>query len=290
MIPASAQAVEDRFPGAGGVEIFTRTWPAADRGEPRAAIVLAHGASEHSGRYGHVAARLNEAGYAVFALDHRGHGRSAGPRALVDRMSNVVADLDTLVSRAAQAHPGTPVYLLGHSMGGCIAVSYVQSHQERLSGLILSGPLAALEAAPLPLRLLAALLSRFAPRAGVVSIDSGQVSRDPAVVQDYRDDPLNYHGKLPARTVVELARAIERFPDAVGSVSLPTLIVYGTADGLAPPAGSIMLSERLGSSDLTLIPYEGLYHEVFNEPEQARVLDDVVAWLDARVPAAGPAR
>ena len=221
----------------------------------------------------------------MYALDHRGHGRSAGPKALVDRMSNVVADLDTLVTRAAAAHPGVPIYLLGHSMGGCVAVSYVLMHQDRLSGLILSGPLAALEAAPLPLRLIAQMLSRVAPRSGVFAVDSALVSRDPAVVQDYRDDPLVFHGKLPARTVVELARAIERFPDAVGSISLPTLIVYGTADGLAPPAGSVMLSERLGSSDLTVIPYEGLYHEVFNEPEQARVLDDVVSWLDARAPA-----
>ena len=179
-------------------------------------VVIAHGAGEHSGRYAHVAQRLVDEGYAVYAIEHRGHGRSQGPRALIDRIDNAVADLDKLVAIAADAHPGAPVFLLGHSMGGTIAVSYALAHQQRLAGLVLSGPLAALEAVPAPMRLTAATLSALAPRTPLIAIDASLVSRDPAVVGDYQSDPLVHHGKLPARTVVELAGAIEAFPEAVG--------------------------------------------------------------------------
>ena len=161
-------------------------------------VVIAHGAGEHSGRYTHVAQRLVDEGYAVYAIEHRGHGRSQGPRALIDRIDNAVADLDRLVPLASDAHPGAPVFLLGHSMGGTIALSYALAHQERLAGLVLSGPLAALEAVP------AADADRppgrcrsLAPRTPLIAIDSSLVSRDPAVVSDYRSDPLVHHGKLP---------------------------------------------------------------------------------------------
>ncbi len=243
-------------------------------------MVIAHGASEHSGRYSHVAARLVDAGYAVYAIEHRGHGRSEGPRALIDRMSNAVADLDALITTA-----GPPVFLLGHSMGGTVALAYALRHQDRLRGLILSGPLAALEAAPPHMRIAARILSALAPRLPLVDIDSTLVSRDPAVVQAYQSDPFVHHGKLPVRTVSELAATIDSLPAAVPAITVPTLIMYGTADRLCPPEGSLMLSERIGATDKTLLAYEGLYHEIFNEPEQERVLDDLCAWLAARTAA-----
>jgi acylglycerol lipase len=240
-------------------------------------VVIAHGASEHSGRYVHVAAKLVAEGYAVYAIEHRGHGRSQGPRALIDRMDNVVTDLDGLVAQA-----GPPVFLLGHSMGGTVALAYALRHQDRLRGLILSGPLAALEAAPPHMRIAARILSVLTPRLPLVDIDSTLVSRDPAVVDAYVNDPLVYHGKLPVRTVSELAATIDALPDAVPAITVPTLIMYGTADGLCPPEGSLMLAERIGATDKTLLAYDGLYHEIFNEPEQERVLDDLCAWLAAR--------
>ena len=205
---------ESSFAGAGGLEIFWRAW--LPDGDARAAVVIAHGAGEHSGRYAHVAQRLVDEGYAVYAIEHRGHGRSQGPRALIDRIDNAVADLDKLVVLAADSHPGVPLFLLGHSMGGTIALSYTLAHQQRLTGLVLSGPLAALEAVPAPLRMTARTLSVLAPRTPLIAIDASLVSRDPAVVGDYQSDPLVHHGKLPARTVVELADAIEAFPEAVG--------------------------------------------------------------------------
>ena len=268
---------DGRFTGAAGVEIFWRAW--LPIGEPRAVIVLAHGAGEHLGRYEHVAARLISEEFAVYALDHRGHGRSDGPRALIDRVANAVADVDQLVARAGSEHPETGVFLLGHSMGGCLAVRYAINHQDRLRGLLLSGPLAALDAAPAPVRLIARGLSAVAPRLGVFAVDASLVSRDPEVVRAYENDPLVHHGKLPVRTVAELAAAVESFPATVDAITVPTLIMYGTADRLAPPAGSVMLSERISSTDKTVIPYEGLYHEIFNEPEQRQVMDDMCVWL-----------
>jgi acylglycerol lipase len=297
---------DGRLAGAGGLAIHWQAWIPE---HSRAVVVIAHGASEHAGRYRHVADRLVDDGYAVYAIEHRGHGRSEGPRALIDRLDRAVADLDGLVQLAAAEHPGAPVYLIGHSMGGCIAVSYALEHQPddtraaqsgeaggraggkrvRLSGLVLSAPLAALEAAPAPMRALAAVLSAVSPKLPLFEIDASLVSRDPAVVEAYVNDPLVHHGKLPVRTVAELAKAINAFPERVPSITVPTLIMYGTADRLCPPEGSVMLSERIGSGDVTLTPYEGLYHEIFNEPEQQRVLDDLSAWLSARVaPVAAP--
>jgi alpha-beta hydrolase superfamily lysophospholipase len=114
---------------------------------------------------------------------------------------------------------------------------------------------------------------------GLIEIDASLVSRDPEVVNAYVADPLVYHGKLPVRTVAELAAAIDAFPRAAATITVPTLIMYGTADRLCPPRGSLMLSERIGSADKTLTPYEGLYHEILNEPEQGEVLDELSTWL-----------
>jgi lysophospholipase len=136
-------------------------------------------------------------------------------------------------------------------------------------------------------RVVGRILARVAPGLGLIGVDAALVSRDPAVVQAYRGDPLVHHGKLPAGTLVQLAGAIERFPSAVGAITVPTLIAYGTEDGLCPPAGSVMLGERIGSADVTVRPFEGLYHEIVNEPEQDAVLDELCGWLAAHVPAAG---
>jgi alpha-beta hydrolase superfamily lysophospholipase len=174
------------------------------------------------------------------------------------------------------------VFLIGHSMGATVALSYALAFGDRLSGLVLSGALAALEAAPPAMRVVSRVLSAVAPRLPLIAIDSSLISRDPAVVREYVEDPLVSHGKLPARTVAELARAIESFPRSVPAITVPTLVMYGTADQLCPVEGSVMLGERIGAADKSVIPYEGLYHEIFNEPEQSRVLDDLCGWLDAR--------
>lgn len=272
---------EGALGGVGGLRLYRQAW--APEGDARAVVVLVHGLCEHGGRYHHVAGRLVADGYAVHALDHRGHGRSEGPRAFIDRMTNAVADLHALVEATASAHSGLPMVMLGHSMGGLVAVCFALAHPQRLSGLILSAPLAALEAASPATRLAARVLSALTPRLGVIGIDSALISRDPEVVRAYGADPLVFHGKLPARTVFELERAVRSLPSRVHAITVPTLIMYGSADRLCPPAGSLGLHDCIGAQDRTLKVYDGLYHEIFNEPEQDGVLEDVCAWLRERV-------
>ena len=266
--------------GAGGRRIYWQSW--TPESDPQALIVIVHGAGEHSGRYRSVAETLVQDGYAVYALDHRGHGRSDGPRALIDRLDRAVADLDRLVSEALAEHPALPVFVLGHSVGGTIAVRYALGHQDRLTGMILSGPLLAIEAGA-PLRFAGRALSVVAPTLPSIGVDPALVSRDPQVVAAYESDPLVHHGKLPVRTLAELVSAIDQLPDSVAAITVPTLILYGTADRLCPPSGSGMLGQRIGSQDKTVKAYDGLYHEILNEPERDEVLADIRGWLSARV-------
>ncbi|HKY93100.1 MAG TPA: lysophospholipase [Nevskiaceae bacterium] len=273
---------EGRFEGKKGVTIYRRTWLPA---KVQAIVVLVHGLGEHSGRYAHVAQALVDAGCAVYAMDHRGHGQSGGPRALVDRFANVVADIDHVVELARREQPRKPVFLLGHSMGGALSLSYAFKHGDKLSGLILSGPAVALDGAPPAMKPISKLLSAFAPRLGLFGIEPSKVSRDPSVVAGYAQDPLNAHGKVPARTLGEIVRFVEWLPLALPMLKLPLLVQHGEQDLLAGVAGSQMVVERAGSTDKTLKVYDGLYHEIYNElpKDRARVLADLAAWIEKRI-------
>ena len=276
-------AAQGSFTGDAGGEIFWQSWPAPEGEAARGVVVIAHGVSEYSDRYAHVARRLNGAGYDVFALDHRGHGRSEGGGANIGRIASAAADIGTVIAIARERSSGPKLFLLGHSMGGALALEFALDHEEQLDGLVLSAPAAALEAASRFELVAGRALSVVAPNLGVFPVDPTSVSRDPAVVSDYESDPLNYHRKLPARTVAELAGAIERFPERLPGLTLPVLVMVGTADRLVPPDASRMVAERAGSADKRLIEYDGLYHEILNEPEQDKVMDDLVAWLDAHL-------
>jgi acylglycerol lipase len=259
------------------VKIWWQAWLAS---EPQSTMVLAHGAGEHSSRYGHVGKALRERGHSVWALDHRGHGRSDGHRALIDRLDKAVADIHALVGIAAEERGEHPV-LFGHSMGGLLATAYALRNQDSIRALALTSPAVALAAAS-PFELVVSrLLTRVIPTLGVFQVDPADVSRDPDVVRDYETDPQVFHGKLPVRTVTELAGEIGRLEEAVPSITLPVLLMYGAADRIVPTAGSEMLRDRLGSKDLTVTPYEGLYHEILNEPERDQVIAQLADWLDS---------
>jgi alpha-beta hydrolase superfamily lysophospholipase len=269
---------EGTFTGAAGGSVYWQSWQPA---ETKAVVVLSHGLAEHSGRYAHVAERLADAGYALYAVDHWGHGRSDGTRANLERIAHVTADLDTLLARAREEHPGVPAFILGHSMGGLIALDFLVTRGESgLRGAVLSGSAVDLSAANPVQRRLAGVLSQLLPNLGAATLDSKAVSRDPAVVEDYEQDPLNYHGKVRARTGAEMLLAVDRVVAGLGSLTLPVLVMHGEKDRLVPVAGSRLVAERIGSADKTLTVYDGLYHEIFNEPERDAVLEDVVTWLD----------
>jgi acylglycerol lipase len=268
--------------GAGGVQIFWQAW--LPDGAARAVIALSHGASEHSGRYAWTGEQFAARGYALYALDHRGHGKSSGARAVIDRVDNAVADIGTLLALASQeSGSGAKPFLFGHSMGGFLALAFATRRQDELRGLMLSAPVAVLEAASPVQRGVAHLLSIVAPKLGVFGIDSSTVSRDPEVVRDYDSDPLNYHGKLPARTVHEMSQEVARFYETIPRITVPLLVQVGTGDQLVPPAASELVYERASSEDKTIKRYDGLFHEILNEPEREQVVADTLAWLDAHV-------
>jgi acylglycerol lipase len=275
-----SEHVDGKFTGAAGKQIYWQAW--LPSGEPVGVVVIVHGYAEHSGRYTHVADRLVSAGYATYALDHYGHGKSEGPRANVNRMSQLVTDIDRVVRMAAARHAGLPVFLLGHSMGGLLAVDYVTSDgRYDLAGLVVSAAGIDIAVGSPAEKVAARVLSRLVPNLAVTPFDSTPLSRDPQVVAAYDSDPLNYRGKVKVRTGAETLAAIDKVGAKLAAVDIPTLVMHGGDDQVVLVSGSQRLADQASSQDLTLKIYDGLYHEIFNEPEQDAVLGDVVEWLKA---------
>lgn len=265
-----------------GQRLFERSWlPERD---PRSAVGIVHGYAEHSGRYDHVAERLVASGHAVYAFDLRGHGRSEGRRAYVRTLDEHVADLEAFLARVGEREPDLPLFLLGHSMGGTIVTSLLVSGRRDVSGVILSG--AALQPGRALSRLVQgfiSLLGRLAPRLPLAKLKSEKISRDPDVVAGYDSDPLVHRGRMQAGTASAIIRATRAIDAQMEAITLPLLILHGTSDDLTDPDGSRRLYQRAGSPDKTLKLYDGLYHEVLNEPEKQQVLSDILDWLDAHV-------
>jgi alpha-beta hydrolase superfamily lysophospholipase len=273
---------EQTFDGVGGVRIVYDVWsPDTD---PRGVVVLSHGLGEHARRYDHVATRFGQDGLVTYALDHRGHGRSGGKRVLVKDISEYTGDFDTMVGIATKEHPGAKRILLGHSMGGGIVFAYGVERPDAYDLMVLSGPAVAAQAAVSPLlALLAKTVGAIAPGLPLQALDTSAVSRDPAVVNAYNTDPLVHHGKVPAGIARELLLVGDTMRQRAAALTAPLLVVHGSEDRLIPVDGSRQLVEAVGSSDVELKIYPGLYHEVFNEPERYQVLDDVVSWINARL-------
>ena len=273
---------ELQFPGLRETTLHARAW--LPESEPRAVVVISHGLAEHGGRYGAFAERLVARNYAVYALDHRGHGRSPGGRANIERFAYVVSDLGTFVGRAQRQHPGHPAFLIGHSMGGAIALGCALQFPDALKGLVLSAPaLSPGENVPTFKSWMVRLLSAVAPGVGALTLPASAISRDPAVVSAYERDPLVYHGSIPARTLAELLAAIKDFPERVPRLRVPVLVQHGTADRLVPYDANRPIYAAFGQPKLRAIrTYDGLFHEIYNEPERDRVIGDLAAWLEAQ--------
>ncbi|MBW2353083.1 MAG: lysophospholipase [Deltaproteobacteria bacterium] len=273
---------EGHFKGIGEMNIYYQCW--LPEMEPKAVLLVVHGLAEHSGRYMNLVNHLVPLGYAVYGLDHVGHGRSEGARVYVRRFHDFTDTLGIFSRMIREIHPGRPLFLVGHSMGGLIAAIYLLDHQEEFTGAVLSGPGVKIPDNISPVTiLLGRFFSAVMPKVGLISLDAEGVSRDKAVVKAYLGDPLVYTGKTTARLAAELLRAMKRVEAEAAGITLPLLIVQGGKDRLVNPDGARMLHKRVGSPDKTLRIYEGLYHEVFNEPEHPKVLDHVEEWLETRV-------
>lgn len=267
------------FTSSGGLTIQTESW--LPDGDPRAVVLFSHGIGEHIGRYGHVAARLVEAGYALYGLDHRGHGKSEGTRAYYERFDDPVQDLKQYFDQVKAAGAGKPVFLYGHSLGSLIALAFTLRYQPELAGLVISGtPLDVESTQPKLLVAAASILNSIAPKMGVPPLPSEYLSHDPAVVRAYDSDPLVYHGSVRARMGYHIIHVSRMVKSRLGEITLPLLVLHGSEDKICPPSGGEALYNGAASADKTLKMYPGLYHEIHNEPEQDNVLADVVNWLN----------
>jgi alpha-beta hydrolase superfamily lysophospholipase len=262
--------------------IYHQSW--LPREEPKAVVLIAHGLGEHSGRYMNVVDLLVPAGYAVHALDHPGHGKSNGRRVYVERFQDFTATLKIYFDMIRDQQPDKPVFLVGHSMGGLIGTAYLLAHQHELAGAVLSGPGIKVPDDISPLVIfMGKLLSGIMPGMGIVQLEAEGVSRDPAVVDAYINDPLVHTGKITARLGAEMLKTMQAVTRAANQITLPLMILQGSADRMVDPAGARLLYDSVGSQDKTLKVYDGLYHEVFNEPEHKQVLQDVALWLEAHL-------
>jgi len=276
--------VDGRLDGVEGVELYWQGWlPSLESsgGPPRGVLLICHGMGEHSGRYATVVDALVPDGWAVYGLDHRGHGRSGGVRVHVSHYADFLADLDTFRRMVATRNETRP-FLLGHSMGGQIALAYALDHQDELAGLVLSAP--ALQAPPVPraVRAVATALARVTPRLRRAVVDIATISRDEAVVTDYRTDALVHQGHPTIALSLALAEQMTLLPARVRDLRLPLLVQHGTDDRICPPDGSRALAESVGTDDLTVRWYDGFWHEIYHEPERERPLADLREWLDRR--------
>ncbi|RJG08216.1 alpha/beta hydrolase [Massilia cavernae] len=264
-----------------GVCLRTFMWR-PDREPIRGVLVITHGIRDHALRYDGFARLLSAQGYAVFAQDLRGHAHSGGERQRFDSMQQMVADADLVVSSARQQYPSLPLFLYGHSLGGLITAEYTIAHSEHLRGVVLSG--AALmrpQSVGAVSVFFARLVASLAPGFRAVAVDDHEFSRDPVVMSALAADPLISRDKLPAITAVASVDGMQDVQQKSAAIRVPILIMYGTTDKVNPIAGSQALMASVGSTDKTLKPYEGLYHDLLHEPEHQLVAADVIAWLNA---------
>ncbi|MCW3848198.1 lysophospholipase [Sphingomonas sp. LB-2] len=278
---ADARTTEESFESTGGINIFFRSWHPEAR--PRAVVVICHGFNAHSGQYGWTAERLVEAGYAVYAHDLRGRGKSEGERFYVENVSDYVSDVAGMIALAKGRDPGQPVFLLGHSAGGVTSATYVLDHQAEIDGFICES--FAFQV-PAPGFALAAIkgLSHIAPRLGVLTLPNIAFSRDPEVVAALEADPLIAGETQPAATVAALVRADERLHDEFPAITIPLLILHGTEDKATVYKGSQFFFDTAGSADKTLKLYEGHFHDLLADLGKETVMADILAWLDAHLP------
>ena len=271
---------EGTFTTPDGLTVYHQAW--LPDGDPKAVVLLLHGLAEHSGRYTHVATALTDAGYAVHALDHRGHGKSDGKRTYVKSYADYQRDILQFRCLVEQQHPGLPLFVLGHSMGGNLALGQVLDHQAGVRGMALSAPALAPGASLSPAKIkLAKLVGKIAPGLRPEALSADAISRDPAVVAAYVADPLVFNGKITVGAAAALLGSMEAFPPRYPELRLPILLQQGTSDALVDISGTRQLETGAVNATVTTHYYDGLYHEIFNEPEHAAVIADTIAWLDS---------
>jgi alpha-beta hydrolase superfamily lysophospholipase len=281
MVHEHSESTLSTFTASDGENLAVQDWPLPEGAVARGMVVIVHGLGEHAGRYDHVARRLNEWGFAVRGYDHYGHGESGGVRGGLPTESRLIDDLGDVIDSTRQRLPGgTPLIVLGHSMGGLVAACVAALAQVRIDGLVLSSPVldAGLSAVQ---KLLLATLPRFVPHLTVGNgVDPHFISRDPAVVAAYQADPL-VHDRICTRLARFIADAGPSVIAHAPGWSVPTLLMYAGSDRLVDPAGSRAFADSAPASVVSTVCFDDYYHEIFNEPDNERVFEELEQWLDA---------
>lgn len=274
--------IDGTFKGACNIPIFYQAW--IPDGEVKGVLLIVHGLGEHCGRYMNVVNHSIPLNYAIYGLDHIGHGKSGGDREYVKSFDDYTSTLHEYYNLVKSRHPDTPIFLLGHSMGGLVVTFYLLNYQSDIKGAVISAPLIKMPGSISRTTIaLGKMLSVIAPKVGIGKLDATGVSRSPEVVEAYDSDPLVFHGKTPARWGGECLKAMLYVTEHADQINQPFIVLQGEADKIVDPIGAKMLYGKASSADKTLITYPGLYHEIFNEPEREQVLRDVETWLSERI-------
>jgi acylglycerol lipase len=280
--PSTSSAHEDRITSSGGSELFVRSW--RPETTVRGVVAIVPGFNSHSGYYTWVAEQLTASGFAAYAVDLRGRGRSDGERFYVDKFADYVRDVSSLVHLAKSREPGVPLFMLGHSAGGVVACIFTLEYPTELAGLICESFAHEVPAPDFALAVFKGL-SHLAPHAHILHLKNEQFSRDPNVVKTMNDDPLIAHETQPTQTLAEMVRADERLKQEFPLITLPVLILHGTADQATKPSGSQRFYDTAGSTDKTLKLYNGHFHDLLNDVDKEVVMADILSWLSAHVSA-----
>ena len=272
--------IEETVTVTDGLRLYLRRSEVA---RARGAVLIAHGFGEHSGRYGALTDHLTSHNYSVSGYDHRGHGLSDGLPGHVESFDEYDDDLKKLIESVRAHNQSQPLFLIGHSMGGLIALRYLAGKSGKLAGAVISAPLIEV-AVPVPAHklLIARVGARIAPRFRLDNeINPAHLSRDPEVGRAYAADPL-VNRKVSTKWFAEATRAMQEVAQWAPQIKTPILVMHGTEDRLASVDATKRLFENIGSSDKELVIYPGFYHELFNEPEKQEVFARVTEWLAKR--------
>ncbi|XP_025106201.1 monoglyceride lipase-like isoform X3 [Pomacea canaliculata] len=280
---------ESSFTSKNGKKIFCRYW-CEDLNKPRALVFISHGAAEHCLYYSPLALQLKNAGCYVFAHDHVGHGQSEGDRVHVNDIHEYVDDVFYHLDMVSERFPDIPKFIIGHSMGGAIAIIALIERPDFVNGMVLISPAVTTDPGTIsPLKMfLAYQIARLVPQMALAWMDPWFITRNTILVQKYLDDPLVYHGGLKARWGASFLKWLQWIESNMSRIVCPLLVMHGTADRLTTPEGSKKLAKYAESKDKTLKIYEGYYHQLHYEPEEdgAGVRREIIEWISARCKAA----
>ncbi len=274
------KAHEERLDVGEGLTIFVRSW--RPEASARGVVVIVPGFNSHSGYYGWAAEQLVAGGLSVYAVDLRGRGQSDGERFYVDRFADYVTDVSAIVSLAKSREPGLSTFLLGHSAGGVVACLYALDYPGELTGFICESFAHEIPAPDFALAVFKGI-SHVAPHAHILHLKNKIFSRDPKAVQAMDSDPLIAHETQPTKTLAEMVRADERLRKEFASITLPVLILHGTADQATKPSGSQHFYDLARSKDKTLKLYDGHFHDLLNDIDKDVVMADIKSWIAAHL-------